>query len=283
MEMLQLRYFLESAKTESFAKTAEKHGVPSTSVSASVKRLEKELGCELFHRTCNRIILNDKGHRFLQTVEAVFGELDTAVTTLSPAGADTRDIRMLVRTTRSEITDAIIRYKGKHPQVSFRTVFDFNETDFDNYDIVIDEKQNLYPNFASFDLLRTQIRFRVSKSHPLQGKKLTMRQLKDQPFVSIGENSSLNRILMDTCKKAGFTPNIAIQSNDIKCCEKCVAAGVGIGLARQYAGSALPDNIVYLDVSDFHYTQTICCYYKEASAYGIIQDFLSFLNDLAKP
>lgn len=283
MEILQLRYFLESAKSQSFAKTAEKYHVPATSVSASVKRLEKELGCELFHRTCNRIILNDKGSRFLQSVETVFGELDTAVTSLSPASEDTRDIRMLVRTTRSEITDAIIGYKEKYPQVSFKTVFDFNETDFHNYDIVIDEKQDLYPDFLCFDLFRTRIRFRVAKSHSLRGQKLTMQQLKDQPFVTIGENSSLNKILIDACKNAGFTPNIAIQSNDIKCCEKCVAAGVGIGLAREYPGAVLPDNIAYLDVNDFNQTQTICCYYKEASAYGIIRDFLDFLRGKMKP
>lgn len=55
MEMLQLKYFLESAKSESFAKTAEKYMVPASSVSASVKCLEQELGCSLFDRSCNRI------------------------------------------------------------------------------------------------------------------------------------------------------------------------------------------------------------------------------------
>ena len=38
MEILQLRYFYESAKTGSFARTAEAFMVPTTSVSASVKR-----------------------------------------------------------------------------------------------------------------------------------------------------------------------------------------------------------------------------------------------------
>lgn len=283
MEILQLRYFMESARSQSFAKTAEKYHVPATSVSASVKRLEKELGCELFHRTCNRIILNDKGSRFLQSVEAMFGELETAVTSLSPANIDTRAIRMLVRTTRSEITQIIIAYKKKHPHSTFKTVFDFRETNFEDYDIIIDEKKNDYPKHASFDLLQTQIRFRVAKSHPLRGKKLTMGQLKGQAFVSIGENSSLNQILMDTCRKAGFIPNIAIQSNDIKCCENCVAAGVGIGLARQYPGSNLASDIEYLDVTDFNHTQTICCYYKEASAYGNVREFLVFLKSRMKP
>ena len=46
MELLQLRYFYESAKNENFAKTAEKYMVPASSISASVKRLEEELGCQ---------------------------------------------------------------------------------------------------------------------------------------------------------------------------------------------------------------------------------------------
>ena len=48
MEMLQLRYFYDSARTESFSKTAKKYMVPVSSVSASIKRLEKELDTELF-------------------------------------------------------------------------------------------------------------------------------------------------------------------------------------------------------------------------------------------
>ena len=66
MEFLQLKYFYESAKNQSFAKTAEKHMVPTTSVSASVKRLEKELGCPLFDRYANKIKLNREGERFLK-------------------------------------------------------------------------------------------------------------------------------------------------------------------------------------------------------------------------
>ena len=47
MELLQLKYFYESAQTESFAKTAEKHLGPPSSVSASIKRLEDELGYKI--------------------------------------------------------------------------------------------------------------------------------------------------------------------------------------------------------------------------------------------
>ena len=43
MDILQLRYFYDSANYLSISKTAEKYGVPATSVSASIRRLEDEL------------------------------------------------------------------------------------------------------------------------------------------------------------------------------------------------------------------------------------------------
>jgi len=132
MEILQLRYFFESAKRGSFAKTAEKYMVPATSVSASVKRLEKELGCELFHRHCNRITLNDNGKRLMQSLAVVFAELESAVDELTSLSTDTREIKMLVRAMRGEITDHIIEYKTKHPNISFMTIFDFDEKNFKN-------------------------------------------------------------------------------------------------------------------------------------------------------
>ncbi len=279
MEILQLRYFYESAKNESFSKTAEKYMVPATSVSASVKRLEKELGCQLFSRSCNRIMLNDNGKRLLQSLSVVFEELDGAIDALGTLSTDNRKIKMLVCAMRSEITDKIIEYKTKHPHISFMTVFDFNETSFENYDIVIDETCNKYPGYEKIDLYNTTIRLRVSSNSPFCKKKLTLKQLANQPFVSIGENNSMHKILIDACKKAGFIPNIVVQSNDVLCNKKCVEAGVGIGLSREYLHSKKPENIEYLDVSDFNEKQTISAYYRKQSAYGNVEHFLKFLKN----
>ena len=48
MELLQLRYFLTAAREENFSRTAEMYGVPPSDISQSSKRLERELGRELF-------------------------------------------------------------------------------------------------------------------------------------------------------------------------------------------------------------------------------------------
>ena len=278
MELLQLRYFYESSKNESFAKTAEKYMVPPTSVSASVKRLENELGCPLFNRSSNRISLNDNGRILRHSLDTIFSELDNAIEKITSASTDMREIKILVRAMRGEITDRIIEYKTMHPHISFKTVFDFDKTDFENYDIIIDEKRDLYSNFEHFKLFTTRIRLRASVTNPLCGKKLTLKQLKNQPFISIGENNGLHRILIEACKRAGFTPDIVVQTNDLGCIKKCVQANVGIGLGREYSHSKPLENMAYLDITDFNEIQTIFAHYKAQSAYGNVKHFLNFLK-----
>ena len=278
MEILQLRYFLESARQGSFARTAERYGVPATSVSASVKRLEKELGCELFHRSCNRIMLSDKGKKLENSLEIVFNELDSTVETLTSSSKDTREIKMLIKAVRSEITDYIIEYKNKHPHISFKTVFDFDETDFEKFDIIIDEMSDNYPGFENFRLHTDKICLRVSKKSNLCGKKLTLKQLKNEDFITIGENNSMSKILISACKKAGFTPKISVKSNDVLCCMKCVEAGIGIGLGRKNQKGIVTENTCFLSVADFDVSQTICTYYKPMANYGNIAHFLKFLK-----
>lgn len=88
MEILQLRYFYESAINQSFSKTAEKYMVPLTSVSASIKRLENELNCTLFNRYSNHIELNENGKKLQNSLCMIFDELNNAIQSLSPQNED---------------------------------------------------------------------------------------------------------------------------------------------------------------------------------------------------
>lgn len=277
MELLQLKYFLESAKSESFAKTAQKFIVPTSSVSASVKRLESELGVKLFDRSCNRIALNADGRKFQRSLTAVFSELESAVAELNRYTEDNREIKMLVRAMRSRITDHIIEYGEKNPHISFKTVFDFNETDFEKYDIIIDEKTQQYGDYESFELYDMRLRMIVSDKSPMRKRRYTMHQLSDKPFISMGEHSNMHRILIYACSRSGFLPNIAVQSNDIQCFEKLIASGIGIGIGREKKLTA-SDKIAYLDVTDFNERYTVHAYFKQQANYGNIKHFLDFLK-----
>ena len=120
MEILQLKYFSHAAKSENFSHTAQQFMVPTSSISASIKKLENEIGVKLFDRTANKIKLNEYGKILLQTVdksEKLFKKAKADILDLSqtPFG----ELNMLILTNRQKATEAIAECKVKYPKISF--------------------------------------------------------------------------------------------------------------------------------------------------------------------
>ena len=276
MEILQLKYFLESAESGSFSVTAKKYMVPTTSVSASVKRLEKELGYSLFDRSANRIVLNKNGERLKNALRAAFFELETAVADIRSA-SDLREIKLLVRAVRSDISDFIIEFNRRHPTITFRAVFDFGDTDYEKYDVVIDEKKAAYQGYSSFCLEDLKIRIKAARGKFPFPSKMKLSDLADAPFISWGNSSNMQRILVSACESAGFSPKIAVSLNDKACYDKMLRAGVGIGLERETPDEDCPE-LEYLNVSDFDERYTVFCYYNPKTYFGNVKSFVDFLK-----
>lgn len=66
MNLHQLKIFYETAQNENLSKTAEKYLIPTSSVSASIKRLEDELNVKLLSEQQTKLNLLKKERR-LQT------------------------------------------------------------------------------------------------------------------------------------------------------------------------------------------------------------------------
>lgn len=88
----------------------------------------------------------------------------------------------------------------------------------------------------------------------------------------------MHKILIRACKRAGFSPNIVAQINDIQCYEKMIASGIGIGLGRENAHASSVEKVSYLDVADFDERYVVYAYCKKEAAYGNVKKFLDFLE-----
>lgn len=71
MNFKALQYFSTVAELGSFTQTAEKLGVAQSAVSMSVKKLEKELGLQLFLRHDRAVTLTDEGKRLLHHAQII--------------------------------------------------------------------------------------------------------------------------------------------------------------------------------------------------------------------
>jgi DNA-binding transcriptional LysR family regulator len=280
MEFLQLRYFYESAKNKSFAVTAKNHMVPTSSVSASVKRLENEIGTKLFDRSSNRITLNEKGFVFFATVEEIFNKLNETVSSITENSNQNPTIKILIKARRKWITELIIQYKKQFPHVRFEISHDALISKSEPFDIVIDEHTDQYLDKDSFLLSVEELCIKTSKNNPLANRMLTFKDLKNFAFLVSQKGSRMWQVLEKHSSKNGFIPNISLESNDRMCLIRYTEAGMGLLLGSK---SALRDetekNLTALNVVDFSETQAVHVYYNPERMKDIsVKSFLSFLK-----
>lgn len=270
MELLQLRYFYESAQNQSFSKTAQKYMVPTSSVSASIKRLENELGVKLFDRMSNRIVLNSKGKLLADELHLAFDKIDTAIDRITAESAENLEIHILIRARRKWITDLLVEFKESHPEVRFQISNAQDISDIPNlndFDFIFDELSETYNEWHRFLLSTEKICVKASSSHPLVGKTLTFNQLEKEPFILPGKGSVMRRILENTCKRYGFTPNISIECNDRQCLLQYVEAGMGLTLGSYRAlEDELQKNLSPLIITDFSEVEAVYVYHRKFDA-----------------
>jgi len=100
MDLYLLRYFLAVVETGSFTQAADKVYVTQPTLSAGIKKLERQVGKILFERTNRRVFLTDSGTRFLPRAKAILHECNLAIQSLKEAES-TPILRIGVLTTLS--------------------------------------------------------------------------------------------------------------------------------------------------------------------------------------
>jgi len=87
LDLAKLKAFTLVAKNGGLRGAAVKLGQTIPAISAKLRRLEEELGIELFERLSHGLLLTTAGEKFLPEAEAVLDRAEQAIATISTAAA----------------------------------------------------------------------------------------------------------------------------------------------------------------------------------------------------
>lgn len=118
MELQQLRYFKCVAETGRINAAAKALYISPPALSASIARLEKDLGCTLFDRSNNSITLNRNGEILRKYVDQVFHALDAAEAELAQAAEADRTHICIAVTTSNLWIGLICAFSLEYPQIT---------------------------------------------------------------------------------------------------------------------------------------------------------------------
>ncbi len=178
MEMNQIRYFLAVCKHRNFTHAAQASNVSQPSLTAAIKKLENELGGQLFLRDRAGCRLTQLGSLVQPRLERVQRETEQAkMEAVRHIRLERVPISVGVGETigHGKLSEAVERYRVKHPETEIELIVDEQQALLDQlhagrFDIVI-TSADVNPELYRTDLLYTEeYRVVVAAEHSLASR-----------------------------------------------------------------------------------------------------------------
>ena len=239
MQIGQLRAYLAVAEQRHFTRAARELGIAQPSVSAHVRRLEAELGTELFDRMKGRITLTPAGETLLPFARRILADVDAAAEELRSIGGLARG-RIAVGATPSlaaTLVPAVLsRFHAAYPGIdlairqagSVELVAAVEEGALDVALVILPVRHDVLETQA---LLREELVVAVARSHPLARRRtIGIADLRDVPLVMFREGYDLRSTTEAACRAAGFAPTFAVEGGEMDGVLRLTAAGLGAAI-----------------------------------------------------
>ena len=236
MELRQLEYFQMASRLKNITRAAERLRVSQPNITVAIKKLEGELGIQLFDRSQKQLSLTPEGAVFLGRVEVALRNIQDAV-------LEVNDYKQLQKGTikigippmmgaylfpkifssfqrRYSHLDVYLHEEGS---VAIREQLERDELDFGI--IIIPDSS---PNLQLLPMARSQVVCCVPADSALAARKaITLQDVEENNLIMLKEGSFLRQTMLQKMKTAGVTPNIVLESNQVVTIMGLVASGVG--------------------------------------------------------
>ncbi len=293
MELRDLKSFIEVADHKSFTHAAEHSYLTQPSLSRAVKKLEEELGVQLFDRSTRHLYLTDAGRIVYQQSQKAFAALSELNILLD----DLRTIAI------GEIKIGIPPLIGtlffprmarnfykQYPKVSLdlvelgaKLIGQLVEDCQVDVGIVVlptdEEKFNIYP------FIQDEFFLFLHKDHPLaQRTQVTLSELKDEKFILFQKDFTLYKYIIQACERQGFTPTISYLSSQWDLIIELVSSKLGITLLPKsiyYKQNNKDIKIIRIENPTLYWNLGVITK-KDAYQSFALKEFLNMLNDECK-
>lgn len=239
MELRQLEHFLAVAEENSFTRAAGRLHVVQSTLSVSIKALERELGAQLFERTTHQVRLSDAGRALLPEARAALSAVDAArdaVTAVQGGMRGTVHLGIMHSLTLIDLAAVLTRYHQERPQVrivphttlggSVELVAGVREGRFDLSFSGLPSHEAA--GLAVHPLASEPLLFACPDDHPLAGReRVELAELDGERFVDFpigwGTRVAVDRLFA----RFGLHREIAVEVTDIPTAVELVRAGFG--------------------------------------------------------
>lgn len=257
MELRQFRHFIAVAEELSFRKAAKRLNMAQPPLTASIKRIEEELGVMLIERT-NRITqLTPAGRSFLEEAARTVRQAERAISTARNAANGLSGILRVtyLASAMSTILPPILRdFRKAFPDVGL----DLEELpNHQQVSALLEERADIgflvFP-FQLPDEITAEVLFRdefvvaLPPGHPLASlHSIRLSMLTSDQWIVFPRRQApaLYDDFHAACMKAGFTPAISLEAHGAQAQIGLVSAGLGVAIVPESFCTPHRRNVVF--------------------------------------
>ena len=262
MDFRQLRQFVVLATELNYRKAAARLHMTQPPLSVAIKRLEAEIGADLFERDRLGVRLTVAGGAFLGEAKRLLEGADAALQTARDA-AEGRMGALRVCAVPSAALNLLPRilpeFAQRFPHIRLRltsgsTVGILAELQRGELDAAfLVPPASGVPGITITPLPRERLVLAVPAGHRLAGmKSARLSDLTDDALVTLAHSDSPGFAgeIVAACQRAGFHPRVLQESSHALISLPLIAGGLGVAIVPSALRRIAIDNVAYVDLAD---------------------------------
>lgn len=263
MNLLQhLRYFVTVAEERHFGRAAARLHMAQPPLSQQIRRLEAELGVELFVRTTRRVDLTEAGAVYLERARSILASVDGAAEdarrvaaglvgrlTIGCVGSATYSLLpALSRRLADELPGVDVSFRGE--MLAVEQVAALRER---SIDIALLRPPVVDRDVTLTTLRRDRLVVAAPSDHPLSARStVRVRDLRAVDLIahSAFRRSRMYEVLRQLCHDAGFSPRVRHEVGETSTLVTLVAGGRGVAVVPEPVRALRLDGVTFLPLTE---------------------------------
>jgi len=271
IDLRQLRHFVAVAEELHFRRAAARLAMSQPPLTASVRRLEQEVGTRLIERGNRTMRLTPAGAAFLEEARHTLRQAEQAVAAARAAGEGRVGALRLAYVGSAlygRLPGLIRLFRQDSPAVrlelreatSMRQVAMLREGLADLGVLHAPPPDGADLDVRPFDWDRLVMA--LPRAHRLATAEMSLADLADEPFVlwPAREGRGFHQRAMRLCAGAGFAPDIVHEAHGMHAVLSLVAVGAGVALVPGSMAGFRADEVVYraIAVPEARFERVLC-------------------------
>lgn len=290
MNLYQFKEFLTIAELGNFEKAAEELFITQSSLSKHIKKMETELGTELFDRSNRKTVLTSSGATLLPYAEKIVdleAQYLEALHSYSLTSQYTLNVGTVDYIVAYNISDIFVQFQQKYPTIQLNIACQgplaiCQGLMNGNFDLAFyrHSANDATDEFTYIPFSDDQLVLVCPADHPLANRgSIPLSALRDERLIGFQKNTFLSQFVLASCRDAGFEPRISVISQRTANQIELAAHGMGICLVmKKMAQHMLNSHVSMVDIEPAYKCNIDLCYLKDKKLPPPAQKFIQFLR-----